>query len=857
MSLQVETVVSSHFLNTHPAKVPFIIGLCGNMDLNGYDDDYDKCLQNEDIKKLKLKIFSILDWVRGRDALPGCGVLDPVSGRWCPEKQHSEHIFVLNQKTYFGSWNGLNLRQTPIVFLTSLAPGADTLVAESILEYVEMYQDFDIMIRCPLPFPIDHYKSSTTFDTSVKKARLDSLLLKIRSQRGFNKECEEHDIFEVQLDNDLVGDSFEDLTREDTPGKPRRRLRYRAAGEYIAGMSQLLLAVHDVEYSFSLGQDVSELTTNLFECGTNSIIEAKRSGLSHELLAIGNNFSWADNGPVLVLPVHRKKNRLASAPGNLYFLHPYDCKPKEGDFLKTNSIKNPDREVKGCSESEESLWLQSGDQCFRRILSRLEKFNRLSQIDPEKERLELAKLLGDQQEPWMDRLVKPLESLAKVRRKSADNSIKLNNLRKQLLKRMWVLIFITAFSLGAFEHWHNSNEGPSTVLNDKSAIKTDPRGLDMNAEHHLHNKIYSLENLVVFEPPAMIQNFWLISSLVGFLTSSWLYYSFIKDGNEESRYDYRSISEALRVQFYWIITGTGRNVSAEYMQRQRDELDWIRALVISVSIPLESSRRFFMSLSKEKKAKLFSIAHTAWVFNQARYFRQSSIKMQKEARTYHHRSLSLLAGGMISIIGLLISHLSPVVHFVLDQNWLSLGLVLVLIGITLLFISFFFNKNSMSHNHPVPADENFLSWVFREYGVWGSGIFVAGIILLISFFIGCVGKFLPDHHQACLPDSHNAWLIFTGSALLAGGLYLAWVERNFLNEEARAYSSIAFLYDCADRRIRKLIECFKHESDTNQEERILGEIQYLFYQLGRESLNENAEWLIQHRARPLEMFVAG
>jgi hypothetical protein len=100
-------------------------------------------------------------------------------------------------------------------------------------------------------------------------------------------------------------------------------------------------------------------------------------------------------------------------------------------------------------------------------------------------------------------------------------------------------------------------------------------------------------------------------------------------------------------------------------------------------------------------------------------------------------------------------------------------------------------------------------------------------------------------------------LIFTGATLLAGGLCLAWVERNFLNEEARVYSSIAFLYACADRRLGLLIEKFKMDEDTKDNTRLLKEIQDLFYQLGCESLNENAEWLIQHRARPLEMFVAG
>ncbi len=75
------------------------------------------------------------------------------------------------------------------------------------------------------------------------------------------------------------------------------------------------------------------------------------------------------------------------------------------------------------------------------------------------------------------------------------------------------------------------------------------------------------------------------------------------------------------------------------------------------------------------------------------------------------------------------------------------------------------------------------------------------------------------------------------------------------------------LFQCADTRLEKLLErlkaCpgqdppsgqFPPNSDTG---RVLHEVVDLLYNLGCEALDENAEWLILHRAKPLEPMLAG
>jgi hypothetical protein len=47
------------------------------------------------------------------------------------------------------------------------------------------------------------------------------------------------------------------------------------------------------------------------------------------------------------------------------------------------------------------------------------------------------------------------------------------------------------------------------------------------------------------------------------------------------------------------------------------------------------------------------------------------------------------------------------------------------------------------------------------------------------------------------------------------------------------------------------------KGDDAGADEMIADIQAMLYELGRESLEENAEWLILHRARPLEPFLGG
>lgn len=90
----------------------------------------------------------------------------------------------------------------------------------------------------------------------------------------------------------------------------------------------------------------------------------------------------------------------------------------------------------------------------------------------------------------------------------------------------------------------------------------------------------------------------------------------------------------------------------------------------------------------------------------------------------------------------------------------------------------------------------------------------------------------------------------------------AWTERNFHTEEHRSFSSMRMLYHSANLKLQDILNQMDPlKDDPNLRaldwERLRSEAQDILYHLGCEHLSENADWLIYHRARPLEPFMAG
>jgi hypothetical protein len=136
------------------------------------------------------------------------------------------------------------------------------------------------------------------------------------------------------------------------------------------------------------------------------------------------------------------------------------------------------------------------------------------------------------------------------------------------------------------------------------------------------------------------------------------------------------------------------------------------------------------------------------------------------------------------------------------------------------------------------------------------GLLVSNALLVVALALLTVGTvYLLEGFVPWVPSAYKLGSIFKYLVLASGVLCGAWVEVNFFAEHIRHYASMASLFQAAGLRFDDCFNWFEQVGEASNE-RIgkwaVANIQSLIVAVGREALSENAEWLITHRARPLE-----
>lgn len=921
--------------NLHAPLATLIIGVTGNSDPEGYDAKVVNPLeQAPSIKKIYLRVWQLLDWVFGMETKSPLGLpseelmklgIDSGDADLCQTKSdprtRNECEFVSGKLIKFNAcWKPLGIEQTPVVLLSSISPGIDTIVAEVFLDYKQSNPDRSVFVRVPLPFPKEILERCSSYKKTEDKWRLRSLLERLRQQPGWD---EQRDLFCVKIDRDWEplrhNPQESSATSTDNPTceaedslaeplspeadleskivfngelKSRRHLRYRAAGECIASLSHLLLAIYDHHFDHQGNQvDGFKKPLSPFEPGTWAIVEAKRRGLSWELLATSNNFSWADNGPVLRLGIERTKRKALPANGPVpskalhspevwSFLQPYDLEPRDEHLT---------------DGQKQAIWQASGDFVFRRIIDLQETYNKETAIQwmpkdqqvageselidmlvprsegktPEERREKLTEFLGP---AWLE--LASLGQAASVRRCSGDLANKVYEPKRfKVLLSLIFLVFIAALCLGMFEHWHRAEH---------------------NGNEHsvLWNSTEALTALVNYLPAgnsgtdtaeAWIRAGLLSVTIITLSISGIWFIVYNRKRIEEKRYDYRALAEALRVQIYWSVAGLNRSVAHDYMQRQKDELNWIRYVASEVSFPLDRWPAFFENLSNHQQNKLLSYVQTMWIGGQISNATKKCTGLSHKLHLTHVLCWGLAWAGLIQLPLMLVCQVNIDFASWLNGNHWWLTKILFLASFVGLLILAAFGMELAIHSNRwlkpyVPnwvmhvlhlVDEHFgeheksiadphlgrkiISSLVHYWQLAGVALFFGALAFEMSFHLPELGKNFPDRS--------NWWIINTGTCLLSGALTLAWQERRFYAEEYRNYCSMRILYKSADRRLELILTELGSPAHIDSSDwarrRLVAEAQDIFYQVGCEALSENAEWLIGHRARPLELFMAG
>lgn len=880
----------------HPG---FIVGVTGNMD---------PVIDGGQLDELKLKLRGVFEFLRGGRSE------ELESGRSSVERMTKEGLSQIGLER----WKGLGA-ETPIVLVSSFAPGVDQIA-------VEVALDMGISVRCALPYPLGLYERSSTFQNDEQRAKFRDLL----DRSG-------GDAFQIYLAEDLVEPGSRDVVpfspegqaffrrkveREiQEPNLTQRRKRYRAAGEYIAAFSHALVAVSDAEDAPVSDYDNSP--------GARGIIEAKRRGVATGLLPLSSSFTWADCGPTF----HLHHARLKADPGRLTteasgrmerglrVLYPYNVMTGDavaellkGDGSSVNSKvrRNAEpwrwRPIGGTQP--DSATIASGS-LFCLTADNLRRFNETLFWEKASGILEqeIPSLAKANARPGSElgNYTRHYEALASVRKLAGSQKTRitkrsLSESNNALFEKLIVFAFVSAVLFHLFAHWHPFHGEPE---GHEAAVAPAPSS---GADPHLAQSVELADVSLGGTPPELghdnalggVNPYFIRATfgLVGLSLTGVALYSLRRhklSDIESCSNDFRALAEGIRVQFFWSISGVYRSVAANYMQRQRDELNWLRFAISSLFFPYESHMERFQALSKRDQLQVFRAVREDWLAKQLKYFHVKSKAGLHQLHVMHTVGSGLAIAGLLHVFmvaafwfvppfkGMMkhphlpswILYSAGVCILVLACNyfrlwrnkegghgsprWLVIYEALALHGFADWIGSKIVKTRARMRSIPLPTDKSSRAVAMNAESIWcvATASFLAVVSLCAILLLSQIPNF---------PGPVDWAIVFMGTFLVSGALTIAYAERALLSETSFQYKAMSGLYFSAlvslDELLLKL-EALLHlgEGSGTQSDaefsRLRAEVQELLFTVGKEGLAENAEWLILHRARPLEPVLGG
>jgi hypothetical protein len=766
---------------------------------------------------------------------------------------------------------GLGLADTQVVVMSSLAPGADQLVAR--IGCAKGHR-----VVAPLPFPLELYKRASTFSEKTGAIAPQGATLRAAFET-FLEEVPLDGVFHVLLADDLgrTDAELEARLKADLDCREARNRRYRAAGEYIAGFSDLLIAICDqAEPDEPDSSDEKDPLPADARSGTRDIVHARLNGLTPGLLPLPATLSWADNGPVVRIfarraprPDHGEKGLAKTGvggmrAGDLAIWHPADSRPHPFSV---------------------EAWEEKQDEELRTIVRQLSEFNRmvaamgaapsgiLEKVFPAKPPREyqprsrferwwpgvrsgtvqawrsIAGVFWGKpaegkaaERSWTGPLMpEKVERLAELREMAAKaNREKFDPKVKRLAHTFWVLSFLVAVLIQFSESWE-------------------------------------------LETPPPHYGWWQAAALA---FAAWLFFKAWRlnygkrQGREEDwQNDTRALAEALRVQCYWSAAGVGESVSANYLQRARSEAAWIRAAVSGMSFPFERERREFAARPVEEQVKILRRVMNGWVHGQRAFFEKSTHVFQSRHHALHFLGNLALSAGVGAMVTAFAGHKSRWAPWVEAASqacgpwvflWVLCGMVALWLGYELLNTGACAHYRRRTTGGPLGGVRKLTAWLFQACAWCSHRMHHFGekwlVVLVLGFAAGATADlaliFL--HHAGgaevgtYLPDPDRLGFVLKVLLFTAGALVHWWLSIKFFAENIRRYSAMAGLYRAAADRCEPLITKLEEQAAANAAKeamnRTVGEVQDLLLVLGREAITENADWLLMHRNKPIDPF---
>ncbi len=794
------------------SRPAFVVGISGHMDL-----------PESDLPEIRARLCRIFAWLREDPVLAD---RDEASvPEWWPRVLRGP--VEGKGEVRHRPLPGLGLGEARIVLLSSLAPGTDTLAAEVAL-------DLGWEVRAPLPFPAALYRRSTSFTApgipTEAVAGFDALLA---------NPARPVDAFAVLLETDqgLAPAERERRFEEDLGFPDRRRLRYRAAGEYVAAHSHLMLALYQPGGP-ALPESIADT-----EAGTEVISYIRRRGPTPGILPAGSHFPWLDSGETFHLPV-RSLKRLG---GN---------DPADDKSWLTRPARLLPPEMLDCAAEDD----EPTDACVSAGLRRLSESARLFAAyeaeaadlpapDPDKSLTDLFGLAnpgGPELSAAGRAYLEALAPLAVSRRTASTLAGKADSARGRMMAKLAACAFFAAVAFHGFAHWHFKG-GHAGAAGAAAAALSSTGG----------TKSHDFEGIALM---------FLALTIGAVVYAGVAYYRYCGSRLEWLRFDARALAEGLRVQAYWFAAGLPASVAANYMHRQKNELDWIRNAISSLAFPYDRWKDRFDALPIEDRRLLLGSVLKDWLNRQKEFFARNRDAKHRQMHRHHVLGWGLTWAGIAQAGHLFAWKLFP--ESLRSQAVLAMAGAMFLAGVAWILVV----KGRAPH-HPVPPaapraggrDSNtkrffaFLDLQLHPLSQYPVAVAGAGLIALLSLGL----SHLP---LSFLPPPKDLWIILTGATLVSGAICIAWGEKLALAENTRQYTA---MHDLFQHALTSALRLYDGSSPTpgasggddatglEPSRSDLAKLHALLADLGKEALAENAEWLLLHRSRPLEPFLAG
>lgn len=332
------------------------------------------------------------------------------------------------------------------------------------------------------------------------------------------------------------------------------------------------------------------------------------------------------------------------------------------------------------------------------------------------------------------------------------------------------------------------------------------------------------------------------------------------------RQDYRALSEAWRVCFFWRAVGITEPLDASYLRYQRGELDWIRHALRTHDLQWRIARPDCAYPSATTQG--FEAAFANWISSQTKYFGQKYPGHRIRLTRLRNWSWALLIFGLCANAVAILAGLHADVNFAASDlgaklwhfvvSFVSADLLSSPLVPAALALSrmggwpLATEKNTQDTNAETEAEtrkrRDLRRWFMRQSALWRC-VAVFSTLAMAAIFAAISLGILPDVRLVPFLKM-IATICFFLPALI-------FVEADFhaLPEHVKNYERMFSIFE----RAKKMLEQIASVSPSHQgqldwnDENVQDIARRIYLELGREALHENGEWLLIHRERPLDI----